>query len=141
MCRQAERGKQMFNNTGRNAIAHNNFCNSHRNTIVNTINRQFAEEAGDELFRVEIQALLVGEGKRTAKKLFSWNRTDNKVSLGDAVADICEQYLINNVGQVTDIHPLVCHQFKGELQVVFDRRVMDNNHINIWQDKLNYERI
>lgn len=123
----------MENYTGMNRTAHNNFISEQRNTIVNYINRQFSLEAGDEVFRVEIQALLVGEGKRTAKKLFSWNRTDNKVSLGDAVADICEQYLINNVGQVTDIHPLVCHQFKGELQVVFDRNIIDNNHINLWQ--------
>ena len=130
----------MFNNTGRNAIAHNNFCNSHRNTIVNTINRQFAEKAGDELFRVEIEALLVGEGKRTSKKLFVWHR-DGSVTLGDKVADICEMYLINNVGQVTDIHPLICHQFKGELQVVFDRNIIDDNHINLWKDKLNYETI
>lgn len=130
----------MFNNTGRNAIAHNNFCNSHRNAIVNTINRQFAEEAGDEVFRVGIEALLVGEGKRTAKKLFTWNRHETR-SLGDKVADICEMYLINNIGQATDIYSLVCYQFKGELQVVFDRNIIDDNLINIWQDKLNFERI
>ena len=131
----------MENYTGMNRTAHNNFISEQRNTIVNYINRQFSLEAGDELLRVEIESLLVGEGKRTAKKLFTWHRTDNKVSLGDAIADICEQYLINNVGQVTDIYPLVCYQFKGELQVVFDRNIIDDNHINLWKDNLNYERI
>ena len=130
----------MINNTGCNRTAHNNFCNNCRTNLVNYINKEFAQKASDELFRVGIEALLVGEGKRTGKKLFIWNRNETR-TLGDKIADICEEYISHNIGQATDIYPLVCYTFKGEIQIVFDRTIKDNNSINLWKDKLNYARI
>ena len=130
----------MKNTVTLNPTAHNNFISEHRNTIVNTINKEFAQKANDELMWVGIEALLVGEGKRTGKKLFTWNRNEVR-TLGDKVADICEEYISHNIGQATDIHPLVCHTFRGEMQLVFDRTIKDKNSINLWKDKLNYETI
>lgn len=130
----------MTNNTGMNKNIHNNFTANIRNKLVNFINKEFAMKATDELISVTIEALLGGDGKRMSRKTFSWHRNDN-VTLGDKVADICEQYIINNIGQPTDIHCLVVYGFTGSIQIGFDRRFVEKDTINIWKNKFDFETL